>query len=341
MIRRFTTQIYRSSPMVKKAVLIGINYPGTEGELRGCVNDVKRMHKCLIERFGFSDENITQLIDTDMSKIQPTGKNIRQALSELVGSATSGDVLFVHYSGHGVRLPPETDEDDDTGFDECIVPCDMNNITDDEIREIVDKVPNNCSITIVSDSCHSGGLIEKVKEQIGDSTKKGEAKTKEIEQEDERKNKADVINRSLPLQSMINMLKQETGKDDIEVGNIRTSLYDAFGEDASPKVKKELMNLQETQGLGLVLKEQVVIKKDNGILLSGCQTDQTSGDVRTNGKAYGAFSDAIQIILSETNGKITNKELVLGVREYLEYECYPQKPGLYCSDSYLNAPFIC
>ena len=115
--------------MAKKAVLIGINYPGTEGELRGCVNDVKRMHRCLVDRFGFSEENITELIDTDKSKIQPTGKNIRQALSELVGSANPGDVLFVHYSGHGVRLPPETGEDDDTGFDECIVPCDMNNIT--------------------------------------------------------------------------------------------------------------------------------------------------------------------------------------------------------------------
>ncbi|KAL0736839.1 hypothetical protein Bca4012_013049 [Brassica carinata] len=334
MIRRVTTQIIKSSPMVKRAVLIGINYPGTEGELRGCVNDVKRMHKCLVDRFGFSEENITELIDTDKSKIQPTGKNIRLALSELVGSASSGDVLFVHYSGHGVRLPPETDEDDNTGFDECIVPCDMNNITDDEIREIVDKVPEDCSITIVSDSCHSGGLIDATKEQIGDSTKKaGKAvKTKEIEQD--VRNGVHVVNRSLSLQSMINMLKQETGKSDIEAGNIRRSLVHAFGEDASPKV-------QETEGL-VATKKRVVGNKEKGILLSGCQTDQTSGDVRTKGQAYGAFSDAIQIILDETKGrKITNKELVLGVRELLEYECYPQQPGLYCSDSNADATFIC
>ncbi|XP_013609984.1 PREDICTED: metacaspase-5-like [Brassica oleracea var. oleracea] len=337
MIRRFTTQIIKSSPMVKKAVLIGINYPGTEGELRGCVNDVKRMHRCLVDRFGFSEENITELIDTDKSKIQPTGKNIRQALSELVGSANPGDVLFVHYSGHGVRLPPETGEDDDTGFDECIVPCDMNNITDDEIREIVDKVPEDCSITIVSDSCHSGGLIDATKEQIGESTKKAGKAVKTIEEieQEERRNGVHVVNRSLSLESMINMLKQETRKDDIEVGSIRRSLLHAFGEDASPKV-------QETEGLKAVTKKQVVRKKDKGILLSGCQTDQTSGDVRTKGQAYGAFSDAIQIILDETKGKkITNKELVLGVRELLEYEWYPQQPGLYCSDSNADAPFIC
>jgi len=35
----------------------------------------------------------------------------------------------VHYSGHGTRLPAETGEDDDTGYDECIVPSDMNLIT--------------------------------------------------------------------------------------------------------------------------------------------------------------------------------------------------------------------
>jgi hypothetical protein len=49
-------------------------------------------------------------------------------LSELIKPAKSGDVLFVHYSGHGTRVPPETGEEDDTGFDECIVPSDLNPI---------------------------------------------------------------------------------------------------------------------------------------------------------------------------------------------------------------------
>ena len=115
--------------MAKKAVLIGINYPGTKAELRGCINDVWRMHRCLIERYGFSEDDITVLIDTDESYTEPTGKNIRSALTRLVRSAEPGDVLFVHYSGHGTRLPAETGEDDDTGYDECIVPSDMNLIT--------------------------------------------------------------------------------------------------------------------------------------------------------------------------------------------------------------------
>ncbi|KAE9584987.1 putative Caspase-like domain-containing protein [Lupinus albus] len=114
--------------MARKAVLIGCNYPGTKAELKGCINDVWRMYNCLINRYNFSQEDITVLIDTDPSYTQPTGKNIRLALSRLIRFAKSGDVLFVHYSGHGTRLPAET-EDDDTGYDECIVPTDMNLIT--------------------------------------------------------------------------------------------------------------------------------------------------------------------------------------------------------------------
>lgn len=115
--------------MAKKALLIGCNYPGTKAELKGCINDVRRMYRCLVDRYGFSEDDITVLIDTDDSYTQPTGKNIRRALSNLVRSAEAGDILFVHYSGHGTRLPAETGEDDDTGYDECIVPCDMNLIT--------------------------------------------------------------------------------------------------------------------------------------------------------------------------------------------------------------------
>ncbi|KAL6196864.1 hypothetical protein ACLB2K_032477 [Fragaria x ananassa] len=157
--------------MVKKAVLIGCNYQGTKAELKGCINDVNRMYRCLIDRYGFAEEDINVLIDTDDSYTQPTGKNIRRAITDLIRSARSGDVLFVHYSGHGTRLPAETGDDDDTGYDECIVPTDMNLITDDDFREFIDQLKKGCRLTIVSDSCHSGGLIDESVEQIGESHK--------------------------------------------------------------------------------------------------------------------------------------------------------------------------
>ncbi|KAI4323297.1 hypothetical protein L6164_022915 [Bauhinia variegata] len=419
--------------MAKKAVLIGCNYPGTKAELRGCINDVWRMYNCLIQRYGFSEDDITVLIDTDDSYEQPTGKNIRSALATLVLSAEPGDVIFVHYSGHGTRLPAETGEDDDTGYDECIVPCDMNLITDDDFKELVDRVPRGVRLTIVSDSCHSGGLIEETKEQIGDSTK-GEEESgsgfgfknflhRTVEdaiesrgihipsalrhhghghREDEEEEREIEIgyggehgyvkNRSLPLSTLIDILKQKTGKDDIDVGKIRPTLFDVFGEDASPKVKKFmkviLNKLQHGHGegggehggiLGMVgsLAQEFLKAKldendegyakpamethvgskheayagstkrgfpDGGILLSGCQTDQTSADASPAGdtrKAYGAFSNAIQSVIEETDGAITNQELVHKAREKLKRQGFKQQPGLYCGDHHVDVPFVC
>ncbi|CAA0818059.1 Metacaspase-4 [Striga hermonthica] len=418
--------------MARRAVLIGCNYPGTKAELRGCINDVQRMYSCLIERYGYSADDITVLIDTDDSYTQPTGRNIRAALADLVDSARPGDFLFVHYSGHGTRLPAETGEDDDTGYDECIVPTDMNLITDDDFRELVDKVPQGCQITIVSDSCHSGGLIDEAKEQIGESTKKIDDEREDEEEEEdsggfrsglkkflhrkvedaiesrgihlhchkEEENSEEeyqgqdgvlIKNKSLPLSTLIDILKQKTGKDDIDVGKLRPTLFDVFGEDSSPKVKK-FMNvifskLGQGQGeggesggfMGMVgsLAQQFLKQKleennedyakpalethvgrkeeayagatkralpDSGILISGCQTDQTSADATPSGdpsRAYGALSNAIQTIIAESGGRISNQELVLKARQLLKKQGYTQRPGLYCSDYHVNASFVC
>ncbi|CAN6350577.1 unnamed protein product [Urochloa humidicola] len=159
----------------KRAVLVGINYVGREDELKGCLNDVSRMRRCLVDRFGFDGADIRVLADADPSTPPPTGANIRRELERLVAGARAGDTLFFHYSGHGLQLPAETGEDDDTGYDECIVPCDGNLIKDQDFKELVAKVPDGCLFTIVSDSCHSGGLIDKAKEQIGNSTRQNKS----------------------------------------------------------------------------------------------------------------------------------------------------------------------
>ncbi|KAI4374622.1 hypothetical protein MLD38_012596 [Melastoma candidum] len=419
--------------MAKKAVLIGCNYSGTKAELKGCINDVNRMYSSLVSRYGFSEDDITVLIDADNSSTLPTGRNIRSALSHLVRSAQPGDFLFVHYSGHGTRLPAETGEQDDTGYDECIVPCDMNLITDDDFRDFVDQVPDGARITIVSDSCHSGGLIEKAKEQIGESTIQGSGSGSgssfsfgfrdilhqtvesaiesrgihipsalrhhnhghhgdyEEQEEVEAPHHSDrgyVRSRSLPLSTLIEILKQKTGKEDIDVGKLRPALYDIFGEDASPKVKKfmkvilgKLQHGGEGEGglLGIVgslaqeflkqkldesnedyakpaMEEELGSKQEvyagstkrslpeGGILISGCQTDQTSADASPSGnarEAYGALSNTIQTLIEESDGTITNQELVERAREMLKCQGFTQRPGLYCSDSHVSTPFIC
>jgi uncharacterized caspase-like protein len=115
--------------MAKRAVLIGCNYPGTKAELHGCVNDVTRMYKCLVDRFGFSEDEITVMVDTDKRSVQPTGANIKRVLKQLIGVSVPGDILVMHFSGHGTQVPDETGDDDNDGLDEAIVPTDLNLLT--------------------------------------------------------------------------------------------------------------------------------------------------------------------------------------------------------------------
>ena len=60
----------------KKALLIGINYFGQSGELRGCVNDVNNIKQLIMSR-GFQESNMMILTDDQRdSRGHPTRQNI-------------------------------------------------------------------------------------------------------------------------------------------------------------------------------------------------------------------------------------------------------------------------
>lgn len=329
----------------KYAVLVGCNYPNTENELHGCVNDVMRMQHTLIHRFGFAKRNINLLIDTDEAHTKPTGKNIRAALLAMVRRAKSGDVLLFHYSGHGTRARLHKS----SSYDECIVPCDFNLLTDEDFRVIVNKVPLGTSFTMVSDSCHSGGLIDKEKEQIGPAHSRSLTDPEASAQHSSK-------SKFLPLGALLEVLREKTGEAEMEADKINIALLQTFGDEASSKVKW-LMNtngsVPETEkgvtkghriDVHEELPQQQRIHEDMGILLSGCQANQTSEDACPTGdphKAYGAFSNAMQTILERHGKPISNRELVLGIRKLLVEQGYSQHPCLYCSDNNADAAFLC
>eukprot|EP00850_Spirogloea_muscicola_P012922 SM000085S23272 [mRNA] locus=s85:459863:472570:+ [translate_table: standard] len=153
--------------MARRALLAGCNYPGTQVELKGCVNDVMAMRTLLLRRFGFSPDDVVVMIDTDRSYPQPTGANIRSALAKIARGTAPGDVVLFHFSGHGTEIPQESGMPDDDGREQCIVPTDMNLLTDDDFRDIVNSVPDGVKFIVIADSCHSGGLIDHEKEQLG------------------------------------------------------------------------------------------------------------------------------------------------------------------------------
>jgi hypothetical protein len=84
----------------RKALLIGINYFGQRGQLRGCINDVKNMSTYLNQHFGYKREDMVILTDDQQNPMsQPTKANILRAMHWLVKDARPNDSLFFHYSG--------------------------------------------------------------------------------------------------------------------------------------------------------------------------------------------------------------------------------------------------
>jgi len=145
-----------------RAVVIGINYVGQNGELSGCHNDANNMMEYLINAHGFQSENITILMD-DGEHQEPTRDNILYAFKNLVSQSQSGDACFVHYSGHGGKVRDD-DGDEADGYDETLIPLDYQSagqIRDDDVfSTLVGAMPAGVILTCLMDCCHSGSILD-------------------------------------------------------------------------------------------------------------------------------------------------------------------------------------
>lgn len=145
----------------KKALLMGLNYIGTNAELNGCINDVNNMKELLVDNFDFEEDAITIL--TDETKDKPDKKTIFKYVEAFVSSAKKGDILFFHYSGHGGQSVDYSGDELD-GMDETLVPLDYQKsgfITDDEFKKrLISKLPTGVKLTVILDCCHSGTGID-------------------------------------------------------------------------------------------------------------------------------------------------------------------------------------
>ena len=90
---------------VKKALLIGINYEGQQGEMQGSVIAAKQMKQFLLRYWRFPESNIYSLTDDhNNTEFLPTRKNIMKALRWLSEGAQSGDSLFFLFVGQGGQV---------------------------------------------------------------------------------------------------------------------------------------------------------------------------------------------------------------------------------------------
>ena len=142
---------------MKRALLVGINYVGTQNELRGCINDINNVAAYLQGVRGYPSNSF--IVMSDVTPRKPTRANILAGFKELLQGVRAGDEMWFHYSGHGT-LQRDTNGDEESGADSCICPLDFNQtgfITDDVIRSVLAAlVPAGARLFIVLDSCHSG-----------------------------------------------------------------------------------------------------------------------------------------------------------------------------------------
>lgn len=148
--------------MTKIALLMGLNYRGSEAELGGCINDVINTGKVLENIYGYKPEDILYM--TDDSEIKPTARNMLAQLIKLSKRTYEENIeeIWISYSGHGTYITDLSDDEDD-GKDECLVPLDYNNsglISDDHLNNILSLVHPDTRVVFIVDACHSETMLD-------------------------------------------------------------------------------------------------------------------------------------------------------------------------------------
>ena len=149
----------------KRALLIGIgaqkdhNWSKINGDI-----DIPIMLEVL-KAADYEESNIITLIDQ-----QATKDNIQKAFATLTNHCRRGDIVYVHFSGHGQQMT-DLDGDEPEGLDETWIPFDAYNqygkqdngskhLSDDEVnaflKAIRRKIGSYGKILVVVDACHSG-----------------------------------------------------------------------------------------------------------------------------------------------------------------------------------------
>ena len=119
--------------------------------------------KGMLKSAGF--KSVTTLVNR-----QATKTGIIGAFKKMTASCKQGDVVYIHYSGHGQQMT-DVHNDEKDGLDECWIPYDAyrkasktyhgdKHLTDDELNVYLNairhKIGARGKLLVVIDACHSG-----------------------------------------------------------------------------------------------------------------------------------------------------------------------------------------
>jgi hypothetical protein len=135
-------------PTKRRALLFGINnYPGTNNDLDGCLNDVDDNEKKLTG-MGFAC--------TVFKDSQVTCSSFYEKVKATVLSMRPGDYLIIGYSGHGTQIPSGHETD---GYCEALYLYD-GAFSDDRLMELQQMTPEGAIVVAKFDSCFAGGMAK-------------------------------------------------------------------------------------------------------------------------------------------------------------------------------------
>jgi metacaspase-1 len=275
--------------MSKKALLVGINdYPGTQNDLFGCVNDITNVYDVLVKYFGFVPSDIVLLSNARARKAA-----ILNALKSLLAGAQAGDSLVFHYSGHGSQVRDSDGDELDDGKDEVICPYDFNwtdgFIKDDDFASLLGGLKKGVRLEVILDSCHSGtGTRELILDRRALAARPAESMT---------------------------------------VAAFWNSSHCIRPRFLAPPPDIQL-RADEVFGKPLSLRRIARSEPMNHVLWAACRSNQFSADAEIDGKPSGAFTFFFCRHLRDTQGKVSRDQLLKLVRASLKHEGFSQVPQL-------------
>ena len=119
--------------------------------------------QAMLKNAGF--KSVTTLVNRQATKV-----GIVRAFKRITASCKQGDVVYIHYSGHGQQMT-DVHNDEKDGLDECWIPYDAcrkvsatyhgeRHLTDDELNVYLNAIRNKIGakgkLLVVIDACHSG-----------------------------------------------------------------------------------------------------------------------------------------------------------------------------------------
>jgi hypothetical protein len=127
-------------------------------DLDGAVNDAELMNQLLQNRFGFAAADIV-LLKNEQAK---RARILQEFQAHLIDAASPGDVSLFYYAGHGSQVRNLASDEVDQ-LDETLVPSDSEagapDIRDKEMARLYRAaLGRQLILTVILDSCHSGGM---------------------------------------------------------------------------------------------------------------------------------------------------------------------------------------